>query len=115
MGNSFLLQGISLTQDRTCVPCAGRWILYHCPTLEDFIIIIIIIAVPWPRDLGEVCIHQFLEGIGVVAQRMLTNHTRNRLIETVGVKIQEGPGYHILEASAENGKGQGPNCLHTQP
>ena len=51
----------------------------------------------------------------MVAQRMLTNHTRNRLIETVGVKIQEGPGYHILEASAENGKGQGPNCLHTQP
>ena len=37
VGCHALLQGIFLTQKRTCVSgifCTGRWILYHCTTWE---------------------------------------------------------------------------------
>ena len=38
VGCHFLLQGFFLTQDWTqisCVSCIGRWIPYHCATLES--------------------------------------------------------------------------------
>ena len=106
MGNCFLLQGISPAQgsnlcllqwqaDSLPLPRLGSpyyYYYYYCCSLAE-------------RSRGG--LHPSVSGGDWCGStEMLTNHTRSRLIEKVGVKIQEGPGYHILEALQRTAKGK---------